>query len=279
MAGALFGGVALVNATALVVAPLAVLSVLLGAGWRPGRWWQHPLRPALAIFLAASAVLPLAWEIRGAVSLPEGARSGSDRFLSTMVHGHYPGWVHEDPRLRYYAYREDPEFPKMRRSLGDFAEVFGQRFAERPLRYLSWYLLEKPVTLWSWSILQGQGDVYVYPLEESGYQTSRLADATRILMKATHPLVLVAALLGVGCVLGRGPEESASPVQGPGPRLLLALVAYYTVVYTVTAPWPRYAIPLRPELYLLAIYGAHRVGSRWRERGGPRDGSTAEATS
>jgi hypothetical protein len=33
-------------------------------------------------------------------------------------------------------------------------------------------------------------------------------------------------------------------------------MAYFVAVHVVTAPFPRYAIPMRPVCYLLAVYAA-----------------------
>ena len=54
------------------------------------------------------------------------------------------------------------------------------------------------------------------------------------------------------------------------PLLLAATAVYFTVVYSVFAPWPRYSVPLRPELYLLAAWSVaalvRRVALRRAQR-------------
>lgn len=259
-AGLLAGCGALTNQTAALL-PLAWAAVALRGSASAAR---RRLVRGLAAFLVASALLPSLWALRDALSLSEGARRPAHRALATLTHGSYPGWVHRDPRYRYYAYREDPEAPRMMASLAGFAEVMGARVRERPLRYLSWYLIEKPAVLWTWDSLQGQGDVYVYPVLRSLYGSSAVAAATRAAMRALHPLVLLAALVGIPLCLG-------SPRRGGVlPALLLITGLYFSALYALFAPWPRYSIPLRPELYLWAVWAAVEGSRRLRERAGPR---------
>jgi 4-amino-4-deoxy-L-arabinose transferase-like glycosyltransferase len=265
-AGALFGAAALVNETSLPLLPL-----LAAAAWvarpapPPGAGARREGR-ALLLALAVFALAPAAWSLRGAAVLPPGARSGSDRALQTMLHGTYPGFVYRDPRLRYYAYREDPLAPEMRRSLERLVQVVAERARERPLRYLSWYLVEKPCWLWSWGMLQGASDIHVYEVRTSLYETSRLAALSRAAMRVLHPLLLAVSALGIPLCLARafGRREGRAAVRLP--LLLLAMGAWQTALGAVFAPWPRYAIPLRPELYLFASWSAIEAGRALRAR-------------
>jgi len=262
-AGTLLGASALVNSAALPIAALAAAALLVG---RPSprtsasAWVRHPDRMGVAAILLGAALFPAIWALRN-TQLPPGSRSGSDRLLATAIHGSYPGFVYRDPRLRYYAYREDPRFREMLRSYSDFARVLGERVRERPLRFLSWYALEKPITLWTWDMLQGVEDVYVYPLSRYGFAEQPMLDAIRIAMKRLHPVVLLLAMLGIPLLAARPRPLGEHPVEGPMPRVLLLLFGYWTVLYTLTAPWPRYAIPLRPELYLWVAFASSRLAS------------------
>ena len=268
--GLLLSGAFLTNSTALPL-PLifAGLALTLCGFTRGSSDWRR-VATHLAVFIAVFFTLPAAWSVRNAVNVPDGARTGSDRAFSTMTHGIYPGWVHEDPRLRYYAYRDDPQAKEIRSSLGSFARILWERVRERPARYLSWFLVEKPYYGWSWNILQGEGDVYVYLTKASLYRANALADATRRTMKLLHPLVLIATCLGLPlCLVGlRSLRGSALLVATP--VLLAALVVYYTAVFVVFAPWPRYSIPLRPELYLFAMWSALAVARRVADFAGAR---------
>ena len=178
-----------------------------------------------------------------------------------MSHGAYPGFVYRSDAYKYFMYREDPEAELFSSSLGGFWSVLSRRAAERPLRYASWYFLEKPYYFWSWGILQGQGDVYVYPVVRSLYSLNRAADATRVLVKLIHPGVLVLGLAGMLLGLTGLIRRRAAVPQAAELLALTALV--FTLVHVIFAPWPRYSVPLRPELMLLVAWALSRARARF----------------
>ncbi len=257
-------------------------------GWRIDR---RPLARRLALLLVVFSVFWGGWALRNHLSVPPGSATDADRALATLTHGTYPGFVYKDPQYKPYPYVEDPEQPAYGESLANFIRIFSRRFSERPGRYLTWYVFEKPYTLWSWNILQGQGDVYVYKILTSLYTTSAAARLTHTIMRVLHPVVLLLAVGGFLIFLFRktrrtpldrpsrrarlrrppppaaqtGRDEPSVPDAGEhaAPLLLAATLLYYTLIYGIVfAPWPRYAIPLRPELYLFAVWGALAV-ARW----------------
>ncbi len=249
LAGVLLLATAAINES-FALLPLALLPVFTNR------------RQAITILLIVGAGVG-AWAMRSH-GIDDPALRGSQRALMTMTHGAYPDWVHRDPRYRYSAYLEDEAQPEFGRSWQRFAEVLSERVGQQPGKYLAWYLLGKPAALWGWSILQGQGDVYVFPVADSLYETQLAAEATRRGMQILHPLLVVLAAAGAAAALWRR-------LRGHGlgrDWLLLAPLLYATAVYTVFAPWPRYATPLRPELYgfalLSAAAGARAILARWR---------------
>jgi hypothetical protein len=46
------------------------------------------------------------------------------------------------------------------------------------------------------------------------------------------------------------------------PAFMVAICGYYTLVYNIFAPWPRYSVPLRPVLYICAAWSAAAIGNR-----------------
>ena len=108
------------------------------------------------------------------------------------------------------------------------------------------------------------GDIYVYPVETSLYFDSALARASRWISWQLHPLVLLLGATGIALAafsLRRRPD-----VDLLVPALLAGLAVYYTALFTVFTPWPRYGIPLRPELYVLATWSGVRLWQRFAER-------------
>ncbi len=274
-AGMLCGWACLVNETALPVPFL-----LVGARWLTARTAPSqepdsgPNRRRLVLFLSVFLIFPIAWGVRNQLSVPASAPSRWDRAVTTLSHGAYPGFIHRSEAFRYYPYEEDEAQPAFGSSLAAFRRILWKRIRHRPLRYARWYLLEKPWVFWSWDNLQsqrgtvrhpGEGDVYVYRVRTSWYMTSAAGNLIRVLMKCVHPLLVVlaaCALIGIAVSLRRrGREETAT---SPVPAMLAVVLVYYTVLYSIFAPWPRYSVPLRPELFLIAVWAAQCMAGRWR---------------
>ncbi len=252
--GACFGYAYLVNETALLI-PFIFLGIALasdGRGYR--RAFQYPFLRGTAWFLVVFCLFPVGWMIRNKTSLLPGAPQGKQRALTTLTHGTYPGFVYKDPRYKYFPYKEDPKQPAYSASFSNFATIFWERFRERPVRYLTWYLLEKPYYLWSWNILQGQGDVYIYPVAKSLYHRLPAANATRKLMKYLHPIVLVLAVLSFPLFYLKHRGKSTGLSVSDTPVLPILTLAIFTLIYAVFFSLPRYSIPFRPELYLCALW-------------------------
>lgn len=265
LSGALFGAAYLTNQTFLLIPPIFAATARVLGNRSPSGRSRRARTLGLVYFLAIFFSFPLAWSLRNSVGVPETARTSSDRAFATMTHGIYPDWIHNDPRLRYYAYREDPRVKELRSSPAAFVRVLGERVRQRPARYLSWFLLEKPYWGWSWSILQGQGDIYVYAVKTSLYHQSKLAEATRCLLEILHPLVLLLTCAGLPLCLAGALRQRGEALLVQTPLLLAVLVVYYTAVFIVFAPWPRYSIPLRPELYLFAVWSAVVLAKKMRQ--------------
>ncbi|MCP4152519.1 MAG: hypothetical protein GY757_32585, partial [bacterium] len=206
------------------------------------------------LFLLVFSLFPVSWTIRNTIAVESDSLKGGARAITTISHGAYPGFVFKDPKFKYYPYREDPMQPAFGSSFENFRKILWERFKQKPVRYLTWYLFEKPYYIWSWDNLQSQGqkrgkgtgDIYIYPVRNSLYYTSNAANILRLSMKILHPAILISALAGILLFIVSRQLTLGTP--------LLIVIVYYTLLYTVFAPWPRYSVPLRPELYLFAIY-------------------------
>tara|TARA_B110000858_G_scaffold198442_1_gene265041 strand:- start:2784 stop:3713 length:930 start_codon:yes stop_codon:yes gene_type:complete len=239
LAGVVFGYAALIR-PAVLLFPIAALIVF---------WWKYrtEVRPNLLLaFLFTTSLMWLPWQIWEAESKESNSRA-------VFLLGAYPDMTYESPRMRGYAYREDPEFQAMRESWSKTCEVLGERISEDPLAYIGWYLIGKPVTLWSASMVQGQGGPFIYPITSSAYDNPGLYSLTLFLMMNLHGLLFFAAVLVIGY------EVLRMVFTNHKPDLVLALVIlfalYHTGVHTVLAPLPRYSTPYYPFLFMLAIYG------------------------
>ena len=260
--GASFGYAYLINETALLI-PFILVGITLvsdGRGYRSAV--QFPFLRGTVWFLVIFCLFPISWAIRNKTNVPPGASQGKERVLMTLTHGTYPGFVYKDPAYKYYPYKEDPKQPAYSASFSNFTTIFWERFRERPVRYLTWYLLEKPYYLWSWNILQGQGDVYIYPVVESIYQRLAVVNVTRELMKHLHPAVLVLTLISFPLFWVRYRRKTEGLSVTDTPVLPLVTLMVYTFIYMIFFSLPRYSIPFRPVLYVCALWSlAVLIGS------------------
>jgi predicted membrane channel-forming protein YqfA (hemolysin III family) len=132
-------------------------------------------------------------------------------------------------------------------------------------------VFEKPYYFWSWDNLQshrgvevpkGSGDVYFYPVKTSLYMNSKLADLSRRIMKYLHPIILLLALSSIPITFINFRHCGIDQCIFNTPIFLLAIGIYFTIIYSIFAPWPRYSVPLRPELYICAVWSAVYIGKR-----------------
>jgi len=247
LAGAAIGFAALCNEV-LVVVPLVLAWPL---------WRERGARRAGA-FVAAALLPLLAWNLRNVSQ--ELARTGGERVTASISHGSYPGMVFRDPRWRGFPYREDPEQPAFGASWSGLAAVLGSRVAEDPWRYLRWYVLEKPVWLWGWDLVQGR-DVLVYEVGNSPYERQPVMVATHWLMRLLHaPCMLLAA--AAACVLAWN-RRRRWPFAAQAAGLV---VVFGTLVYLPVIPDPRYLQPIRPVVFVLGVAAATAIVQGCRAR-------------
>ena len=247
VAGGVAGAAILTNEALLPLAVLALAMLWRRAGWRRA-----------VMFAAACGVLLLPWQIRNRTT--ELARTGGERVVASASHGSYPGMVFGPPQSFGFPYRFDPEQPKFGQSWAGFWPVFTQRFGERPWRHLGWYLLEKPVWLWSWPILQGS-DVYVYEVRNSLYERQPVAAASLWLSRWLHWPMVALAMVGA---LAAWRQRRLQPVAWAIAATLLSM----TAVYAAFLPDPRYLVPLRPLVGITAMGGVAALLRVWSARRG-----------
>ena len=183
-----------------------------------------------------------------------GAAGDKGLMIGTLLHGMYPDFMYEDnPNTYGSPYRFDPHFAEFNRSLKTAVSEILRRFSMEPVAHLNWYLIGKPATFWSWNEVQGAGDAFVFPVEQTPYWDSPLFWATHGLMKFIHwPLVLFGA---VGFVLAWVPKTRCR-IEDQALFVLQAmalLLGYFTVLHMVGTPLPRYATPIRPVLFGVAM--------------------------
>lgn len=256
-AGLLWGLASLVRSTTVFLPILFLLaSVAVPA--------LHPYRRAAAACLLGFALAMSPWLLRNA-TLPPPA-SGSSLLVKALAHGSYPDFRFEGrPESEGFPYRFDPEAAERQQDLPSALLYIARDFRDHPGPMLRWYLLSKPVVFLSWTGSQSWG-LFLYPVLASPYLQPGLFQLSAILMQALHwPLVLM-ALVATAALLARR-HLPAIASRNRGVATLLAFVFAYAIAFhMVVAPFPRYNLPFRPLVFLLAALCLHWLAVAWRRR-------------
>lgn len=183
-----------------------------------------------------------------------GTAADNSLAIYTLHHGLYPNFTYNNNTSLYgYPYRADPHSKEISSSYATvFAEI-KRRFETEPWLHLQWYAIGKPVSFWSWDIVQGMGDVFVYPVESTPYRYLPQFKATHFIMKLLHwPLVILGL---IGCAIVWLPLRGITRTKHCDfmLRSCSLLLIYFTALHVAGAPFPRYSIPLRPFLYGMAM--------------------------
>ena len=218
-------------------------------------WIQfHPKTAfrSAAILLLGFILVMSPWFIRNIISL--GNMTDDSLIISTLHHGMYPNFMFEDTPNSYgYPYRFDPRSNEIVSSRESVLGEIKRRFNKEPTRHLRWYLLGKPKMLWSWNIVQGIGDTFIYTVRSSPYFHNTLFKTTHRVMYYLHWFLVILGLLGSICVWLPGFAKQMDEKSIFISRLISLLLFYHTVIHMIGAPFPRYSIPLRPFLYAMAM--------------------------
>lgn len=193
--------------------------------WSPWQIWQSQHRHADEVSLAAAS----------------------------LALGGYPDLVFKDPSLKAYPYREDTEYDAMAKSVQVAAVTIGQRAAAEPLKFLTWYLFGKPLMYWQAEEVAGPGGPYVYLVTSSVYSRQAIPAATLNGMMAAHPVLVFLMVCAWGWSALDLYRKRSSPATRPAWLICVALTVYFTLLHSVLAPLPRYAFPIYPVAYTLAI--------------------------
>lgn len=244
MAGASFGLAYLVTPTVFFIPfILATINCVL--------YYNNGISSVLkkqAVFVLCFTLFVAGYSGRNFVNVKPENKEG--RAWENIVFGTYPSYLHKDLKYKNYPNRDDPRFNEYAKSVKIFLSDFIPKVEEDPVKYIKWFFLGKPMVLWQWNILQGQGDVYIYPVTTSLFTSSFLAKLIHQTMKYLHPIVLVVTLLGGICYLLSLRRKEKLDNMDIFSLSIYGILLYYTALYVVFAALPRHSIPLRPELYL-----------------------------
>ncbi|MEN6437244.1 MAG: glycosyltransferase family 39 protein [Syntrophobacter sp.] len=245
-AGIMMGLSVLVRPGLQYFLPVVILFLAHQYGFKRGVWLGGIMMLGLCLVISP-------WIMRNLATL--GVASDNTQMITFLHDGMYPDFVLEgEPRSYPYPSLSDPRTKEIEKDLWSVLSEIARRFHDEPTRHLAWYLIGKPNSLWSWSIVQGMGDVFIYPVSSSPYLSNPLFKSTHLVMHFLHnPLVVLAfaACMTVFFPLSRGnlPSESVATV-----RFISLLLLYCTAVFMMGYPDSRYTIPLRPLMYGMALF-------------------------
>lgn len=247
----------LLGASALTRATTEYLPLFLMIGLYPfcdGRLFRRVVVPVAGTALAVI----LGWKLRNLGAI--GSLADPTLMVSTLHHGMYPDFIFNAmPESHGAPYRFDP-FSQQIDGAGSVLAELVRRASADPLLYLYWYLIGKPISLLSWDMIDGIGDIFLYPVSASPYFDQPLFTFSRELIRWLHAPFSLAAIV-VGLVALLCPGWLGLDVAGRRTVLLLvALILYFFAIHAIGAPFPRYGIPLRPVIYGLGLFTFIRLG-------------------
>lgn len=226
-------------------------------GWRRGSRFS-------VLILLGFAMSFSPWIVRNVVTLKKA--TDNRLMINFLHHGMYPNFTFQNVTESYgHPYTDDPRSDEISKDIKSVIKEIVRRFQHETLKHTKWFLLKKPVAFWSWDIVNGWGDVFIYQVSKSPYKNKILFQWTHTLMHSFHwPLVVLGML---GCLLVWFPRSmiGLSEESAFAARFTSLLLIYYTLLHMVGAPFPRYSVPLRPFIYGAALLTPHLIASAVRK--------------
>jgi hypothetical protein len=237
-------------AAALVNPVILGFSVLLVV------WLCVIRRSRTTLFFALLALGPPAlWAMRDAHLQPVPRLSSSGRLIENVLIGAEPNFVPgysvggntaAAVTARQWIEHERDVFAASPRDA--FLDVW-DRISSRPGFYLLWYL-SKPAQFWTWSIVQGKGDIYEYPMLVAPFDSVL---PLRVIAAVCHGINTPLMLLSfAGVILFLLMRRRFDDTQRTAAGMVTAVFVYATAIHTILTPDARYATPFRPFEIILA---------------------------
>ncbi len=218
-----------------------------------------------AIMLLCFVITYSPWVIRNTITLEKA--SDSERMAMFLQHGMYPDFKYNNiPESYGFPYKYDPKSDKFHRNTSTVIKEIARRFHEEPLRHIAWFVFKKPVALWSWDMVQGQGDAFVYPVSESPYMNNHFFQWTSRLMYAVHFPIVLLCLFGTILIWCPSFAQKFDTQSAMCVKFISILLIYYTSIHLIGVPLPRYSVPFRPFLYGMAMFTAHSLITNLRHK-------------
>jgi 4-amino-4-deoxy-L-arabinose transferase-like glycosyltransferase len=202
-------------------------------------------------FLIAALLPIIIWKVRNYIEI--GELSDPTLMINGLYHGSFPNFMYENkPETLGYAYRFDPRQNEVYNGIGATLNLIFERFKSSPITYLSWYIFGKQTFLWQWTMLEGAGEMFIYPVIQSPYTYLVEVWTSYKIHRFIHPMWVIIGLLGSLSLpyLWKNKIIKIHPIL-----LIMSLLIIYTIImHAITAPYPRYSIPFKLFLIPLSIW-------------------------
>lgn len=275
LAGATLAAASLTHPVATYFVLPLIVFLLVARGWRSAR------RP-VALMLLGFCLVYGPWVARNFVTL----ESGGDNNLMRIVlrTGAYPDLMYNGDRNSFpFPYKADPNFKETSKDIPSVLAEVTRSFREEPIKQLRWYVVGKPLMLYSWDMMEGQtidqrGDVFTYTVISSPYFYLPHFRLTHAFMRITHLLFVSLMLVGI-CAIWLPAIRSYVPDSGVfALRIVSLLLLYHLAIMVIGVPISRYSIPMRPFMYVIAMVPLLIAGERlWARHKARRAALAAES--
>ncbi len=212
-------------------------------------FYQKKITRAATLMLLASFVPVLAWGMRNV--LVTGAWSDPTLMINGLYHGSFPMFMYNgDPSTFGFPYHFDPKSLEVYEGVGKTIQIIFDRASSEPSKYISWYFAGKQFFLWQWSIIAGQGEIFIYPVVASPYYGEFVAVLTHKINYSIHLFWLLFAFLGLAYQLRKVIKRQ--PMSGLA-LMAVSVFLYAILIHVIVAPFPRYGIPFKIAAALVCV--------------------------
>jgi len=210
-----------------------------------------------------AAIVVAPWFIRNALNVP---RTVAPSLLAaTMLDGAYPGFVYQGNMATFpYGSRSDPIFKEAEKSVSLTLKEIARKIAENPIAMARWYLFEKPVYLFQWNNIDGT-DIFIYDVRSTPFHNDKLFQTIYIVFRYTHLPVLILSVMGAMAAWLPSTAKHLSPDQLPLLRVASLMLPFVYVAHIPFFAAIRYAAPILPAIYLLAVFAVVALRFRFIE--------------
>lgn len=250
LAGSLCSAAALTRPAALLLMPF--IAVVLA-------FTRTIKLPKAVLLVMASFLLWMPWQIWSSQAAKQSIEQHS-QFAAVFTFGSYPDFIFKSESMRGYPYREDPEYDDMITSPAKAISTVLARAKAEPSRYLYWYTIGKPVSYWSWNMMESVGGPFIYPVGKNIWLNTTPGQIALVTSHSLHRLLLLAGLPVLLLMLFNAVRRKPFPSIDKQMLIIATLViVYFTSIHHILAAWPRYAVPCWSFFYLLGLWGLHQL--------------------